>query len=373
MLIPVVLLLLPIILTLCFGWAALHSQGGEQKRVWAAYRGFSRLILISTLVGWWVTWDLDGRAALISKVFSGWLDRFSAEPLLFWALPTVSLGIFLFLCRTTDQSILGLKWTITDAVRQSWWGLVSFVIPQLMVAAGFDALLDKRLAGIAWGFAAGVVSIIGKIFLRRAEGVKFNTLKSGELRNRALSIAREMRVTLSRVYMVPAGKGHLTNAYGMSNAIGLTDNLGKYLTKAETEFVIAHEIAHVKLKHGRKDLLLVIGIFLSTAVLLLSLPHQAIPFHPLIRIMAMFGPLLVFYYFSRGFEYSADAEALDFTGDRETAIASLVNVNKAGELPATSDRLARIFMTHPTLAQRVHALRSDGRLTADGLTDNKPR
>jgi hypothetical protein len=105
LLIPVVLLLLPVVLTLCFGWAALHSQEAEQKKVWAAFWSFGHLILISTLVGWWVTWDLDGRSALISKVFSGWLDRSSAEPLLFWALPTVSLGVFLVLCRTIDQSI----------------------------------------------------------------------------------------------------------------------------------------------------------------------------------------------------------------------------------------------------------------------------
>jgi Zn-dependent protease with chaperone function len=122
---------------------------------------------------------------------------------------------------------------------------VSFVLPLLLLAAGFDAFLDKRLGGIAWFFAAGVVSRIGTVFLRRAEGLKFNTLKSGELRNRALNIARRMGVALSRVYVVPAGRGHLTNAYGMSHAIGLTDNLGKYLTKAETEFVIAHEVAHV--------------------------------------------------------------------------------------------------------------------------------
>jgi Zn-dependent protease with chaperone function len=247
LLIPVVLLLLPIVLTLCFGWAALRSQEAEQKRVWAAFRSFGHLILTSTVVGWWVTWDLDldGRSALISRVFSGWLDRSSVEALLFWALPTVSLGVFLLLSRTVDQTILRLKWTITDALRQAWWRLVSFVLPLLLLAAGFDAFLDKRLGGIAWFFAAGVVSRIGTVFLRRAEGLKFNTLKSGELRNRALNIARRMGVALSRVYVVPAGRGHLTNAYGMSHAIGLTDNLGKYLTKAETEFVIAHEVAHV--------------------------------------------------------------------------------------------------------------------------------
>jgi len=69
---------------------------------------------------------------------------------------------------------------------------VSFVIPLLMVAAGFEFILDRNLGGLAWLLAAGVVSKIGTGFLRRAEGLKFNTLKSGEYRNRALRVARGM-------------------------------------------------------------------------------------------------------------------------------------------------------------------------------------
>jgi hypothetical protein len=60
-----------------------------------------------------------------------------------------------------------------------------------------------------------------------------NTLKSGELRNRVLLLAKEIGITLQRVFIVPSRKGHLTNAFGMSSAIGLTDNLGKYLTKEQ--------------------------------------------------------------------------------------------------------------------------------------------
>jgi Zn-dependent protease with chaperone function len=85
--------------------------------------------------------------------------------------------------------------------------------------------------------------------------------------------------------------------------------------------------------------------------------------------MVMFGPLLVFYYFSRGFEYAADEEAIGFTGDSETAITSLVSIYEAGELPATSARLPRIFMTHPTVPQRVRAMASNGGSTVDGLTE----
>ena len=99
LLLPVVVLLLPIVLTLCLAGAARYSQRAG-RRVWAAYRCFHPLILISTVAGWWVTWDSADQPALISKVFSGWLDRSSAEILLFWALPTVNLGAFLVLSKT---------------------------------------------------------------------------------------------------------------------------------------------------------------------------------------------------------------------------------------------------------------------------------
>jgi Zn-dependent protease with chaperone function len=95
------------------------------------------------------------------------------------------------------------------------------------------------------------------------------------------------------------------------------------------------------------------------------------PFHPLIQIIAMVGPLLVFYYCSRRFEFSADGEAVGFTGDPETAIRALVSLYETSELPAAHDGLTELFMTHPTLPQRVHAIASNGRLPTDRLTDIK--
>ena len=174
-----------------------------------------------------MTWDVRGRPNLKSIIVSRWPDMGNtsvAESLLFWVPPTVSLGIFLLLCYMIETRIFGLQWTITNAFRQAWWKLVSFVIPLLLV---------------------------------------------------------------------PAGKGHLTNAYGMSNAIALTDNLGKYLTKAQLEFVVAHELAHVKLKHVRKHSLLMFAVFSITALLLFSFPQRALPFRPLIQLIAMIGPLVV--------------------------------------------------------------------------------
>lgn len=83
------------------------------------------------------------------------------------------------MCFQVDKTLLKLKWTTADLLRQAWWRLVSFVIPLLMVATGFELVLEKRLGGIAWLLVAGLVSKIGTGFLRRAEGLKFQYTEIG--------------------------------------------------------------------------------------------------------------------------------------------------------------------------------------------------
>lgn len=353
--IPGAVLLLPAAATLWFRWAALRADEAKQRVIWAGFRSFGRFILVAIVAAWWVLWDLVGKSLS------------SIESWRFWLPPAVSLGLFLFLCSEVDKTVLRLKWTTADSVRQASWRLVSFVIPLLMLAAGFELILDREMRGIAWLLAAGVVSKIGTGFLRRAEGLKFNTLKSGEYRNRALRVARGMEVTLRKVFVVPAGKGHLTNAYGMSNAIALTDSLGQYLNDREMDFVVAHEVAHVKLKHGRKHLLLVVTIFTITALSLFLFSLQAKNLHPLFQLLAIFGPLIALYYCSRRFEYSADREAIEFTDAPEIGVQALAKLHQSRELPAASDAFTELLMTHPTFAHRVGAIVNFGQIPADRL------
>lgn len=160
----------------------------------------------------------------------------------------------------------------------------------------------------------------------------------------------------------------MTNAYGMSNAIGLTDNLGKYLTKAQVDSVIAHELAHVKLRHARKHLLLVLGIFSMMTVLLFRFSRYVLPLHALAQIAVIFVPLAVIYYFSRQFEYSADRVAVEFTGAPEVAIRGLMNLHKVDEVPMQSAKFSEFFMTHPSLARRVGAIARIGQIPAQQLS-----
>jgi Zn-dependent protease with chaperone function len=363
------ILLLPIILTCCFGWAASHFQTGQTK-TWSVYRGFGRFILAATIAGWWVTWYLGVRSALPAALVRKSLGTFessTAETILFWVPPIVSLGIFLILCYIVDRKLLRQRWSFTQLLWRAWWRLVSFVIPLLMVAVGFRAIFDGRFVGIVWLGSAGIVSRIGTGFLRQAEGMKFNRLKSGELRNRALKMAKHMGVTIGRVYIVPAGKGHLTNAYGLSNAIGLTDSLGQYLTKTQMDYVMAHELAHVKLKHGRKHLLLVVAVFSILTLVSFRFSQHALFLRPLVQVAVIIVPLLAIYYSSRRFEYAADAEAVDFTGEPENAIRALTNLHRIHEVPTRCDRFTELFMTHPSLTQRIEAIAKAGQIPAERL------
>jgi len=370
-LVPLAILLLPIALTLLFWRYALLARDADRRIVWADFRAFGRFILVATVAGWWIEWDFRGRSELPPILVRNWpgtLGTSSAGILLFWVAPVASLAIFLFSCYAIDKALLKQRWSLFEIARRTWWRLASFVIPLQMVAAGFTAIFEGKISGTAWLLSAGFVSKIGTGFLRRAEGIKLNRLKSGELRNRAFKMASQMGVTITRVYMVPAGKGHLANAYGMSNAIGLTDNLGKYLTKTQVDSVIAHELAHVKLRHARKHLLLVLGIFSTMTVLLFRFSRYALPLQVLAQIAVIFVPLAVIYYFSRQWEYSADRVAVEFTGAPEVAIRGLMNLHRVDKVPVQTARFSEFFMTHPSLARRVDAIARTGRIPAQQLS-----
>src|SRR5262249_22221895 len=160
----------------------------------------------------------------------------------------------------------------------------------------------------------------------------------------------------------PAGRGHLTNAYGLSESIAVTDNYGKFLDGAELDFVIGHELGHVKGKHGRKKLLATTSVFATLAFACFFSPRFLIPFRPLLDIFLMIVPILRFYSVSRRFEYAADKISVEFTRDVKAASRALGNLYTFTQAPTRCNSIAELFMTHPSLVHRVAALGGGGRM-----------
>jgi Zn-dependent protease with chaperone function len=363
-----VLMLLPLGLTLGFRDAALRHTGANRAATWLGYRRLNRCAMLVTVAGWSAMWDLSRR----SYATSSWLNvlaPLSSEMLLFWFPPLIGLGLYSMLCYSTDRTILNLRWSPWHIVGQAWWRIASFVVPLLMIAVGFNAIFDGNGAGVAWIVCAGVVARIGTAFLHRAEGMKLHQAKSGELRNHAFSVARKMGTKIQRVYIVAEGKGHLTNAFGGSGAIGVTDNWGKHFSRSQMDFVIAHEVAHVKFRHGRKEFLFNMLVFSALTLLLWRSRLAVGSLRPVLDFGVVFAPMMAMYMLSRHFEYAADREAVNFAGDSETAVRALASLYKVNAVPIRCSRLTELFLTHPALSRRARAIARLGQLPAGRVAD----
>jgi Zn-dependent protease with chaperone function len=281
----------------------------------------------------------------------------------------VSLAVFLTLANATSAALLRLKWTPANILNLVCWRMMNFVVPLLMIETGFDDLFRGELRGLVWVAAAAIVATVATAFLRKAEGMKLHTVKASETRNRALAMARKMGVTLRRIYVVPAGRGHLTNAFAGRASIGLTDNLGKYLNRQEIDFVISHELVHLQQNHGRKQRLETIAIFSAVAILLFWSRQGLCHFRPLFDVLLILVPLAASYFFSRRHEYEADRKAIDFTRNSEAGIRALAGLNLISAAPARCSKFAELFLTHPSLARRAETIGRDGEIPRDRITE----
>jgi len=344
----------------------MQSDQSERTSRWIPYRRWIQIILLAAVAAWWAFWDFDG-AAFISRLtlHLSWLDPTLAKAFVFWGLPIGGVVLVQLICYSLDRVFLRRRWTSIDLLRLTLWRTVSPTVTILFLASGFNAFYERRLVGIVWLVIAAMVAMLGMLHLRSAEGMKLQEVKGGELYKRAFVLAKITKTPLKRVYVVPAGRGHLTNAYGGSHTIAVTDNYGKFLTSAQLDFVIGHELGHVKAKHGRKKLLITAAVVAGIALASFVMSPFLFPFRPLFDVLVVFVPILTFYFLSRRFEYAADATGVELTRDPETAIHALVNLHRITEAPMHCDKLTELFMTRPALTRRARAIGEEGGISPD--------
>jgi Zn-dependent protease with chaperone function len=267
----------------------------------------------------------------------------------------------------SDAYVFGRQWTNWDLFRLALWRTASSTLALLMVAVAMEELYARSFAGFGWLLGAGVVALIGKLRLRTAEGFIPRPVKSGELYKRALVLSKRMNVPLSRVCVVPFGRGHLTNAYGGRSQIAITDDYGHWLHGSQLDFVIGHELAHAKQNDALKTLatMAVIYATLAAATLLMSyLPLKAQFVHAFLTILL---PLPMFYALSRHHEYVADRLSVEATGEPEMAIRALAGLYRHADVPAERSPFAELFSTHPALWRRINAIARLGGVSPEFL------
>lgn len=337
----IAVLLLPLV-SLFSRYVSLRGNCPDRATAWLRHRRSNHVVLLITLAAWCALWELP--------LVGAW------PHLLFWILPILSTVVLEGSSRWCDRAMLTRTWTASDILRLAFWSAVAPPVALLMVAAGFHAILEGLWAGVFWLVGAGIAAVVGPIQLRSAQGIMLRRVKSGTLYNRAFRLARKVGVDLDRVYVIPPGRGHLTNAFGLWRGIALTDNFGEYLSGRQLDFVIGHELAHVKGRHTRKQFSVVLLLFVGLALLLSKLSPLATAFRPIVVLLVLFVPLLTIYSLSRYFEYSCDREGIHFTDDPESGLHALVNLYRMTGSPITCNRIVELFMTHPSLTNRLEAI-----------------
>jgi Zn-dependent protease with chaperone function len=376
---PISLLLFPVGLSLIMRWAALRARQTDPVVVWFTYW---------SLFGWmvtgvWLLW-IEGSTVLDCAALARFLLNDSPyAPLLqltFYLVPPILAQL---VCTVASGAVLarvsGEHWMLPVSLKHAFWHEPVTIWPILCLWAGVAslALFNEVALGVAClaiAYAAHVVLV--RLWLRLQKLSRYE-LPPGDLRSRILELAVKAGVTLKEIYLLPAAEGRLSGPYMIRRRrLLLSDALLRALRKNETEAVLARELVHLR-RHHRAILL---GIAVVSLPLIYRFSHLAlvegrVPW-------ALRGPLLVWitpvllYLLWRRFERTADAEAVELTGDGEALANALPKIAQLNVIGLYWRRLEQRFFPNGSAGDlqqppEVFPAREEGALVGANAGDTK--
>nr|WP_263323537.1 M48 family metallopeptidase [Neobacillus sp. Marseille-Q6967] len=219
-------------------------------------------------------------------------------------------------------------------------------------------LLFVSIIGISIVFGLALVTLIGhavSMAYIRLNGIQLSTRQFGELYNRVTALSKRFGIEeIPEVYILESGgalNAFASRIFGLfgKNIVVLYSDIVELVgagCEDELDFVIAHELAHVKRNHVVKRLL---------------------------TFLAMWIPFLGEAY-SRACEYTADRMAVACTEKPEKAVRALTvfsagkhlfrDVNKEEYLNQYNEKkgffisLTELLSTHPAIPRRIFEIES---------------
>lgn len=353
----------PLVLFVWLGRKALSAETTDKAVVWFSYMRWLRWILNASLLAWWIALDYCHAEPLLRFFSSG--TRFAAlgtHPAAYQALSWVPPAILWLLCfrisHPVQQKLRGLHWTKRELTLQALYSVLAGLFPIAMFLIGLRVMPTGGFrAAMFWWAGAFTLRVAAAQALLKITGMQPQALTSGDLRDRAFGMAQRLGVKLRQVYLIPSGKGQMANAFARTNnTISFTDFLLKRMSQREVDYVVAHELTHLKLKHPAKlGYAYLGGILMGMFALGLFAPHlhgSLVARYGLMFIIVSIFP----YFWSRRFEYSADAGAVATTGDPRAAISALFKLSELNMMPIHWSKWSEKWLTHPSSLRRARAI-----------------
>lgn len=357
-------------LTLWMRHAALHAQNADPDAVWFGYTRFLNWSITGIWLGWLAIYTTSDLGQFID--FTLWCkvawQRTAIDLSLFFLPPSFVTIACYVLSYPVFARLRGMQWTPQDLLRQAILRQTTYICPIACMTVGIMALQDDPRWVVVWWAAAYASRVFFLRLWMKAQEMTPHALTVGELRDRIFDLAQTAGVKLQQVYVLPTGKGKLANAFAsQGNNILLGNYLLKHLSKREVDAVVAHELGHLKYKHPQA-LVNVLALAISLSALLAALLTSWLPGLPWWFGVALIV-ILVFYYFSRRFEYAADAEAVALCGDPEACITALMKVNRLNLMPIEWSQLDEQLLTHPSTFRRIQAIAEQSGISSNRLQE----
>ena len=391
-------LLVPLGVTLWMRRGALAA--GLTDPIASRFRFFRTLnILLPGSMLLWITSGLGSRQILRDWVeqlrIPGW-EAVAADVLI---LVGPAFAVYFFCIAASYPVYAQVRsggWNRREYLVQQLAVLGAWVVPLMLALAAMETLREHIEVAIS-------LLIFGLVMLQVLLQLKLRVTKSypeevttGELRDRILALAGRMGVKVGRIFVLPAGKGQIANAYAARNkTVIFTDYLLEHLSKREVDATAAHEVAHLRHRHpGKRGAAFMAAIFLPAYFSLISSLFSAVIGLPFgwvasaagIRFQMQFFQALAwfeqwsqrdfvlimlgltgFYFLSRRFENQADETAVRVAGDPEAQITGLLKISRLNFMPIRWGKTSEGWLTHPSTVKRAERIAALGGLAPERL------
>jgi Zn-dependent protease with chaperone function len=388
---------LPVSITLWMRRSALLAGRTDPMAAWFSFfRTFNFLVTGSMVL--WVTSGLGARQSLYQ--FVGILNFPEWQQITLHVLISVGPAFLVYLlCIAVSYPVnvrlRGRDVSLREFLSQHATMIGAQAVPLMFFLAGLEIMTQHRQASVILMVVAFIAFQFFRHLKMRVLKVLPQPLTTGELRDRVFALAGRLGVQVSQVFVLPAGKGQVANAFAARNKIVMfTDYLLQHLSKREVDAVAAHELGHLRHKHPVKLTAtffaamflpsyfpLVWGILMSPLSMVLGLVRlgyggdlnllskinsgvQAFekwPQHDFVLVML---GLAGFYFLSRHFEYVADATAVRLTGDPEAQIMGLLKVHHLNRTPIQWSKASGSWLTHPSTVRRAERIAAAGGMSS---------
>lgn len=361
-------LLLPLLATLWLRQRALSASGGDRAAVWFTYIKRVQLVLVAGAITWMMLVLSPTVNAMVHFLVPSELHQVTTAVVLATMLvPTVAMNMLVAgLSYPVYSEVRGAGWSRGELVRQVLWREAVFGLPLAMGILAFAAYSDGMTrAVILWLFAAWLAWIFATRRLVAVVQPSLHVVTTGPLRDRITEMAEAAGVKLLHIFVLDASKSLDANAAAIRTSGGgksvlVTDYLIRGLNRREVDAIVAHELAHLKGKHGGHPILvfvvcMVLAIIAGTWLTMTGRMHSDQTPMVIVPIIILL-PLIWNRFRSRRQERAADRDALQYTVYPEAHVTSLVRINKQGMIPLNWSRVDETWLTHPSTQRRVERI-----------------